>query len=177
MVRYGQHRLCTIRYVRDDLTNTILDPQATQEGLVRCARGCVDGHNSYHGPLFVRQVFPDARAFDAVLRFDHHHAPTIAEILSGSAERVRLLVHSGHEPFLRIHTDCQYHPYQDYFRCIDLLAQHVADVSFMLCMSHEDDAGDCSYLVDRYDIADGRLRWQRRQTPDEDLDGFLERLG
>jgi len=112
----------------------------------------------------------------AVLRFERRHTAAVTEILSGmDDERVRLLFKLNLEPksFIQVYTAAVYHPYQDYVRCIVALAPYLADVDFLLCLVHEDDAGDCTYLVDHYRIAKGKLRWLRSQTPDEDLDAYL----
>ncbi|WP_406053979.1 hypothetical protein OG462_42665 [Streptomyces sp. NBC_01077] len=164
--------------MRDDTTVSVhlLDPGVTQGELLRAVGETPPGRLVYHGPFHVRQMSTAGYGLEAVLRFEHRHTAALTEILSGmDDERVKLLFRLNLEPksFIRVYTDAVYHPYQDYVRCIVALAPYLADVDFLLCLAHEDGAGEGTYLVDHYRIAKGELRWLRSQTPDEDLDAYL----
>ncbi|MFD1936728.1 hypothetical protein ACFSKW_35195 [Nonomuraea mangrovi] len=161
--------------MRDDPTAVLLEPGATQEELLRAVEEVPVGRLIYHGPLRVRQISPEVSDLTAVLRFERRHISALIKILSSMDVRVRGLfwLHQEPESFVRVHTDCVYHPYQDYVRCIAALAPFLADADFFLCLRYEDDDGDWTYLVDRYRITDGKLRWLRSRTPDDDLDTYL----
>lgn len=152
------------------LADVILDPYASHQAVLDACRRVTPGSLIYHGPLFVRQRNAEAPGVGAVLPFDPRHTGAIAAALSGMDERVNILFTLAvDEPVLDVHTDCVYHPYQDYVLCVDRLAGVLADVEFSFGIEHEDDEGNRSYIVDDFTITGGTLRGRRRLATEEEI--------
>ncbi|MEU1287981.1 hypothetical protein [Kitasatospora sp. NPDC005856] len=158
-----------------DYTFDTIAPGATQEQFFRAVEKTPVGYLNYHGPFLVHQSSPQVRTLDAELRFERRHTAALAELLSGTDERVKgtFRFHLKPDPLIMVYNDYVYHPYHDYARCIVAMASLLADTDFSLCLRHESDNGDWSFLVDRYRITDGKLQWLRTQTPYDDLDSYL----
>ncbi|MDJ1482717.1 hypothetical protein QNI16_19610 [Cytophagaceae bacterium YF14B1] len=63
-----------------------------------------------------------------------------------------------------LHTDTVYNPVDAYHNCLVELGQCVEDSTFAWMYREENDEGDIRYVINHYQIADGKLTFTKRYT-------------
>ncbi|WP_089786951.1 hypothetical protein [Chitinophaga sp. YR573] len=135
-----------------------------------------------HESIYSRQQFPVFNEYTVHIRFKPEHYETIKNIVASYNDprhqgRVQQFI-KVREDGIELYTDTVYNPYYTYYICISAFARYLENAIFFLLYSEENDEGDCRYVVDKYEIRDSLLDFNRDYTEyEESEDDYFKRLG
>jgi hypothetical protein len=122
----------------------------------------------FHESIYCRQEFPVFHKHYARIKFRPAHYEKVKNIVSSYndplyGERVQMFI-SVREDEIELNTSTVYNPYYAYYSCIAALAEWLENAIFIIYFREENDEGELRFIVDKYEIRDGMLEFNRDYT-------------
>jgi hypothetical protein len=166
--------------VKNDLmfiNNENMNKEAFELSIKECDKSIM-----FHESVYCRQQFPVFDKYYVHIKIMPGHSEKVKNIVSSyndpkHGERVQMFIRVGEGEIL-LYTDTIYNPYYAYYSCIAALAEWLENAIFFLYFGEENDEGEIRFIVDKYEIRDGMLEFNRDYTAyEEESDDYFKRLG